>query len=430
MRLIPIVLLCSVPLGAQQSPLPTDALNRDLPSWISFAGEARLRLEGFSGGGFRSDNDDLYLLERFRFAMSLRPVSWLKIVGQTQDARVWGENQQPHSASHQNTWDLRQAYAEIGDMEKSPVAVRAGRQEISLGGERLVGISTWTNVSRSFDAARAIFRYRNIKLEAFAASIVVLRDGQLGSADAGNNLHGLYGTITKLPLGATVEPYFLWRLEPHDKTETGAPGNLDMKVSGARWRGKIGALDYSTSLVFERGSLATDGVDAWGGGWLVGYTFASVRGTPRVAVEYNYATGDGDPHDGRRNTFQLLYPTRHDLISLSDQVGWINIEQVRARVDLRPGPHWMITPSYSAMWLADSHDALYNPSGSVVVARVANGSAGRWVGQEVDLAAQYSLTRATQIGAGFAHIFPGTFLERATPGHGYSYPYLQISTKF
>jgi hypothetical protein len=430
LRLLPTLLLCCVPLCSQPSSLPTDALNRDLPPWINFAGEARLRLEGFSGGGFRSGNDDLYLLERFRLAMSLRPVRWLKIVGQTQDARVWGENQHPPSAFHQDTWDLRQAYAEIGDMEKSPVAVRVGRQEMSLGGERLVGLSTWTNVSRSFDAARATFRYRNIKLDAFAATIVVLRDGQIGSADAGNNLHGLYGTISKLPFGSTVEPYFLWRLEPHDKTEAGAPGNLDMKVSGARWLGKIGAFEYNTSLVFERGHLATDAVNAWGGGWLVGYTFAGVRATPRLAVEFNYATGDADPHDGRRNTFQLLYPTRHDLISLSDQVGWINIEQVRARVDLKPGPHWTITPSYSATWLADSRDALYNSSGSVVVARVANGSAGRWVGQEVDFAAQYSLTRVTQIGAGFAHIFPGTFLERATPGHGYNYPYLQISTKF
>ena len=87
--------------------------------------------------------------------------------------------------------------------------------------------------------------------------------------------------------------------------------------------GKIGGFEYNTSLVFERGHLATDRVDAWGGGWLVGYTFAGVRGTPRLAVEYNYATGDGDPHDGRRNTFQLLYPTRHDLLSLSDQVGCI-----------------------------------------------------------------------------------------------------------
>ena len=149
-----------------------------------------------------------------------------------------------------------------------------------------------------------------------------------------------------------------------------------------------------------------------------------------MAVEYNYATGDGNPRDGRRNTFQLLYPTRHDLISLSDQVGWINIEQTRGRVDWKPVPKWTVTPSYSAIWLADAHDALYNPSGTVVVPRVSNGSAGRWVGQELDIAAQYSITRVTQIGAGFAHIFPGTFLQRATPGHAYSFPYLQVSTKF
>jgi len=370
------------------------------------------------------------LLERFRFSVSLRPAPWWKIVAQTQDARVWWENQQPHSASHQHTWDLRQAYAEIGDLEKSAIAARIGRQEMSLGGERLVGISTWTNVSRSFDAARATFRYRNFKLDAFAASIVVLRDGQFGSADAGNNLHGLYGTISKLPGGSTVEPYFLWRLEPHDKTEAGAPGNLDMKVSGARWLGKVGGFEYNTSLVFERGHLATDHVDAWGGAWLLGYTFAGRPGTPRLAVEFNYATGDGNPHDGHRNTFQLLYPTRHDLISLSDQIGWINIQQVRGRVDWKPRPKWTITPSYSWMWLADAHDGLYNPSGTVVVPRVADGSAGRWVGQELDIAGQYSLLPGTQIGAGFAHIFPGSFLQRATPGHGYSYPYLQISTKF
>jgi len=170
-----------------------------LPHWISFGAEERLRLEGFSGGGFQPGNDDFYLLHRFRLSTTLRPAPWWRIVAQTQDARVWGDNQKPYGPPHQDTWDLRQAYAELGDPGKSPASLRVGRQEMSLGGERLVGISAWTNVSRSFDAARATFLYRNFKLDAFSASIVVLRDGQIGSADAGNNLHGLYGTISKLP---------------------------------------------------------------------------------------------------------------------------------------------------------------------------------------------------------------------------------------
>jgi hypothetical protein len=430
LRLIATVLLSWLPLCAQPGSLPTDDLNQALPKWVGFAGEERLRLEGFLRGGLQPGPDDLYLLHRFRFSMTLRLAPWWKIVAQTQDARVWGENQKPYGPPHQDTWDLRQAYAELGDPDKNPVALRVGRQEMSLGGERLVGVSQWQNVGRSFDAARLLVHYGRLSLTAFAASVVVLRDGQVGSADAGNNLHGLYASITGWIPNSTLEPYFMWRLQPNVKSELGPLGQLDMKVSGARWLGKVRALDYNTSIVLERGSLATDRVDALAAHWLLGYSFPNLAGFLRVVAEYNYATGDGNPHDGRGNTFQLLYPTAHDRHGLSDQVGWRNIHQLRGTVEIRPHPKWTLTPSFNAFWLADAHDALYNSQGNVVVARVANGSAGRWVGQEVDLSSQYSLTRVTQIGAGFAHIFPGTFLKRATPGQGFSYPFLQISTKF
>jgi hypothetical protein len=430
LRLIATILLCGVPLCAQQGSLPTDLLNGELPRWIRFSGDERMRLEGFSGGGFHPGNDDVYLLNRLRFSATLQPGTWWKIVTQTQDARVGGDNQTPHGPPRQDTWDLRQAYAELGDPDKNPVALRVGRQEISLGGERLVGVSQWQNVGRSFDAARLLLHYRKLKLTAFAASVVVLRDGQVGSADAGNNLHGLYGSIANWIPNSTLEPYFMWRLQPNVRSELGPFGHLDMKVSGARWLGKVRAFDYNTSIVLERGSAATDQVNAWAGHWLAAYSFPKVVGSPRLVAEYNYATGDGNPHDGQVNTFQLLYPTAHDRHGLTDQVGWRNIHHLRGTVEIKPHPKWTLTPSYNAFWLADARDALYNSQGNVVVPRVADGSAGRWVGQELDVAAAYSITSVTQIGAGFGHIIPGTFLRHATPGHGYSYPYLQITTKF
>jgi hypothetical protein len=430
LRLIATILLCSALLRAQPGSLPTDELNRTLPAWINFSGDERLRLEGFSGGGFRPSNDDLYLLSRFRFSTTLRPAGWWKIVAQTQDARVWWENQKPYGPPHQDTWDLRQAYAELGDPDKNPVALRVGRQEISLGGERLVGVSQWQNVGRSFDAARLLVHYKKLSLTAFAASVVVLHDGEVGSVTPGNNLHGLYASVANWIPNSTLEPYFMWRLQPNVKSELGPLGHLDMKISGARWLGKIRALDYNTSIVIERGSASTDQVDAWAGHWLLGYSLPNVAGSLRLVAEYNYATGDGNPHDGRVNTFQLLYPTAHDRHGLSDQVGWRNIHHLRGTVEIKPRPKWTLTPSYNAFWLADARDALYNSQGNVVVPRVADGAAGRWVGQELDIAAAYSISRATQIGAGFAHILPGTFLRLTTPGHAYNYPYLQITTKF
>jgi hypothetical protein len=410
--------------------LPTDELNRQLPGWLSFSGDERMRLEGFSGGGFEPGNDDVYLLNRLRLTTTVRPVRWWRIVAQTQDARVIGDQQKPYGPPHQDTWDLRQAYAEVGDPDKNPVALRVGRQEISLGGERLLGVSQWQNVGRSFDAARLLVHYRKLSLTAFAASVVVLHDGQVGSVTPGNNLHGLYASIAGWIPNSSIEPYFMWRLQPGVKSELGPVGHLDMKVSGARWLGKVRAFDYNTSIVLERGSVITDRVDAWAGHWLLAYSFPQFAGSPRFVAEYNYATGDGNSRDGQVNTFQLLYPTAHDRHGLSDQVGWRNIHHLRGTVELKPRPKWTLTPSYNAFWLAEARDALYNSQGNVVVARVADGSAGRWVGQELDVAGTYSITRVTQVGAGFAHIFPGTLLQRASPGAGYSYPYFQISTKF
>jgi hypothetical protein len=64
------------------------------------------------------------------------------------------------------------------------------------------------------------------------------------------------------------------------------------------------------------------------------------------------------------------------------------------------------------------------------VAKVADGSAGRYVGQELDFQALYTVSKQIQIAGGYAHLFPGTFLKRATPGHAYSFPYLSFNYLF
>ena len=80
MRLLVVPLLCGVVCLAQTAPpattfVPSDELNAQLPKWLRFNGEYRARFEGFGGGGFRKDNDDLYFLNRFRLNMKVEPTS-------------------------------------------------------------------------------------------------------------------------------------------------------------------------------------------------------------------------------------------------------------------------------------------------------------------------------------------------------------------
>jgi hypothetical protein len=157
--------------------VPSDELNKQLPNWLRFSGEFRVRLEGFTGGGFRAGNDDDYLLTRLRINLRIQPASWLKFEFQGQDARVFWKNQRPAAPPFQDTMDLRLAYLQIGDPEHKTFGLRVGRQELLLGEQRLVGSVDWQNVARSFDAVRLTLRHKGYRMDAFAAKVVPAAGG-------------------------------------------------------------------------------------------------------------------------------------------------------------------------------------------------------------------------------------------------------------
>jgi hypothetical protein len=427
------ILLCALPLCAQNTgsfvSWPSDMLNSELPSWMHLSGEERIRTEGYSAGGFKPNNSDYYFLQRLRLNLRIQPVWWLKIIAQSQDSREFFKGGVP-APPYQDTWDLRQAYAEIGDMEKGFFALRVGRQEINLGEERLVGSSDWTNNARSFDAARLRLHHKKLRLDVFAASVVVVTEGQVGAVTPGNNIYGLYGGLDRVIPNATIEPYLFWRSQSTVKAQLGGIGTYDMKIPGVRWVGTLpGNFDYNTDLAFQRGSVLRDSIDAWAGHWLIGYKLPSLPLTPRLFAEYNYASGSASSKLGERHTFDQLYASGHDKYGFADQVGWKNIKHIRMGPEVKILNRWYASVRYSDYWLANAHDALYNTS-SAVVAQVANGSAGTWVGQQVDFVNAVQLSKLTSIGGGVSHIFPGSFLKAATPGQSYTAPYLFFQTKF
>lgn len=403
--------------------LLSEKLNEQLPRWLRIGGDYRARFEGITGGNFRANSDDAYLLSRLRINLFLIPTNWLKFGFQGQDSHVFWKNQAPPAPPFQDAMDVRQAYVELGDTEKKPVGLRIGRQELAYGDERLVGNSNWLNTARSFDALRGTYRRQGYRLDLFAARVVKLQNGEFDWSTPGTNFYGAYGGLEKLVPGSTIEPYFFWRRSAGLATETGTIGILNFATVGTRWVGKLPHnFDYGLEMDRQDGSLGTDSIGAWAGHWVVGKAFAKRRFKPRIFTEYNYASGDHNPRDGHRTTFDHLYPTGHDKYGLVDQVGWKNIRNARAGADFRLNPKYTLVCRYDAWWLADTHDALYNAAGTVV-ARVANGTGGRFVGQEFDTVLSYNLSRQLQISGGYGHIFPGTFLNHATPGKSYNFPY-------
>jgi hypothetical protein len=288
---------------------------------------------------------------------------------------------------------------------------------------------SWLNAARTFDALKVTFRTKALSVDAFGASVVRTLVDEFDRSGAGNRFAGAYATTTKLIPQGTVEPYVFWKRDVNLRGELGESASLQHSTIGVRVAGRLPArLDYGLEMALQRGSLGSEDVRAWAGHWQLRESLPG-PGAVKLTGEYNFASGDEDPADGVRGTFDQLYPTPHDKTGLADQIGWKNIHHARAGLELSPFTATPVTLNYHSWWLVESRDGVYNV-GNALLGRAITGAAHRHVGQELDIQITRAITPQIQVAGGYAHIFTGPFLKQTTPGASYSHPYAMVTYVF
>jgi hypothetical protein len=414
--------------GTSPSPSLSEQFNRKLPKWLRFSGELRERFEGYSGGSFKHNSTNDYDLHRTRLGVDIAPTSWFQAYAEMQDARVYGIT--PALPPYQATTQLRQGYIKIGATEANGFSLQVGRFDMTYGNNRLVGDSWWTNVSRSFDGVRAAYQQGRFRVDAFATSVVIVRQGVFDHNLSGNNLYGLYATAKNVIPHATLDVYQFWNLRPSFALENLKAGHLDEWTTGFRWVGALpDSFDYRTEMAYQLGTLGVDRIRAWMGHWVIGRTFQTVPVRPRIFAEFDYGSGSNNDKGGYDNTFDPIYPSTHDKLGLADQIGWRNIQDLRFGQEYHIARKWTAATSFHDFWLANAHDALYPARGSVI-ANDPSGVDGTHVGEELDVQLIYTPTRQTQVDFGYGRLIPGYFLKKTTQGVTYSYPYMQVEYVF
>ncbi|MGH9560749.1 MAG: alginate export family protein, partial [Terracidiphilus sp.] len=293
---------------------PASYLDARLPKWINFEVEERFRYEGYDNSGFKQGSDDTYLLNRLRIQADVRFNSWFKLVAQAQDARPILENP-PVGPPNEDRWDLKLAYAEVGNPSKHWFSLRVGRQLLNYN-NTLIADSQWRNQGRSYDAAVVNLQQGRYHLGIFAASAVVPQASGVSPHQEGDNIYGLYGRVENLIPKSSFEPFVLWRVQPSLAVEPGlskAMGKEDMQTYGVRLKGRVhDGLNYSVESAGQVGSVGAETFRAWSLSGGTSYEFSTARTDPRIFAQYDFASGNPTPGDGTHRTFDTLYPTAHD----------------------------------------------------------------------------------------------------------------------
>jgi hypothetical protein len=385
--------------------------------------EARMR------GEYRKDLDGKdrgLLTERVRLGAE---VSRGAVEGRVvlQDARVWdlgtGGDMRAGPSPLAST-GVYEAWGEAHTSGAQPSFVRVGRQGVTWGEGRLLGVSDWSPAGRSLDAVRGRLIAGDWRFELLAA---VLEDPigltvsgtttALGVTQAYGQLFGARGEWALDPLFG-VELYGLARLAQSNpaasfdstvrgSTYTGAlrlGGEGHGWVWGAEGAYQIGKADgVATPAVVTSGGPREEQRAAWATAGHVAYTFEHVLLQPSVRLGGSYASGDDG--GGTYRGFDPILPDAHVWYGAMDLLSWSNAIEGNARVSIVPWTDGVAAVEYRYMQLAQASGAWTGGYLTTIAQAPGNGSAQ--LGHEVDASIAWSPWVPVDLRVGYSALVLG-----------------------
>jgi hypothetical protein len=405
----------------------------------------------------RGSSRDGFLLGRYRVGVDWRPNENVHIALWGQHATCWG-TALPDSEFYSRTlrrennpnkdyWELYTTFIELKNLFNAGLGVKAGRQILAYGNNRVFGPGQWGNSGRYiWDAVKLSWVHQRGFVDIFYGQNMLheVRRSSLKHRHEFETI-GMYAhyDILTEPLMLFIEPMLFTKRDRHSnytgekRSFTRQPdgkrvpyrlqGSLDVWYAGARLSGSHDSgFDFDATFLQERGDFAHDTVKACGYHLLVGYR-VPVRLNPRLSVEYSYASGDNNPQDGTRRTFHGAFGARDMMYGRMNLFHWMNLNDLQFNVEVTPAPWLYLKIEFHRFTLAERRDAWYH---NQQLYRDPTGTSGSRVGKEIDIVATIKLPRGNTLMAGFGHFRPDTFAKKMASSKHAHWCFVQWEYRF
>jgi hypothetical protein len=392
-------------------PLKYIPLGFDPNTYLSLGGELRERAEYFSAPefGLSGGGANTYLLHRLLVSGDLHVTEYCRAFVQFGNHLEAGKGK-PLSPTDVDWLDLQQGFVDV----RPPIAdglgltLRAGRQEMAFGSQRLVAIREPPNIRRSFDGFRLFDTIGGIRIDAFATRPVLLKRGFFD--DQANHRQAFWGVYSTVPVtpGFSVDLYYLGF--DNERAHFGAVSGGEHRQSlGTRLFGTAAGWDWNFEGVGQFGAFSGQNIEAWTVASDTGYTLMGLPWAPRLGFKANIASGDHSPNDRTLSTFNPLFP-KLGYFSEASLIAPSNFFDFRSSVAVAPTNNLTVSVGWDCLWRETTHDAVYTEPFTPVTGTAGHG--GRSIGNQVSLDVNWQIDRHVEIKASYVHFTVGDALRQ------------------
>jgi hypothetical protein len=354
---------------------------------------------------------------------------------------------------------VRAAYVLIRNLSGvRGLSLKAGRQYLVFGNNSLFGHFDWANTGFSHDGV--MLSYSTKKFESYLGWFRNSESdiGQATPVGSGqNNLaNGASGTLNngsanldadmiifynqlKSISGFLIEPYYVHYRNNLNSADNAAQGLGTPKHSqqirhmiGNRTELRKGNWDAINETAWQFGHMA-DGlgisnqrnvsINAWATRNWLGYTWFEFTWKPRVAVGFDYASGDGNANCSvggtaqagyacrTANTFENFFPTNFIHTGFMLNAAWKNSIQPQINIQARPTRRDHVEFWAQMHYLPNARDNWYRGSQGVLVFSKPDNTSNH-AGNEVDFAwTRMFADGKVSLSAIYGHFFSGDYVR-------------------
>lgn len=404
-------------------------LGSDPDTYFSLGGQVRERYEYFNNSNFGAgpQDEDGYSLTRLLLNGDLHISPYFRLFAQGKSAMIDDREGGPRPIDADEL-DVQQLFADLRlpVTDSLTTTFRFGRQELIYGNERLIGPLDWTNTMRTFDGIKVMTEFKTDSftnsLDLFLVRPLVVEKETFNNGDGDQTFWGAYDTLA-LPhlIDKANTQLELYLLGLDQQSDAARAVDADTYTAGTRFYTNPKPFDFETELDYQFGKHGAQDISAASVSTTLGFTAAGVETTPHPFVGFDYATGDGDPGDGKYSTFNQLFPTAHKFFGEIDTIGRQNILSPNIGADFTFLQNASFVKKlggrvqYLGFWRANDSDGVYTATGAPLGRPSA--SHDNFVGSELDFILGWQIDRHFSLTASYSHFFAGSYISHSDGGN-------------